>query len=181
MSGEGLKMADRENIMSEWKDLAHFLYGRGFWYANPDGEIDGLSEEQLFWIPDPNSLCILWHVGHIAHRERSHIGIFLQGLESSIIPAEFDVFGAEWSSVEEVRQSIDSVESVFAWVREVRRESHEYITSLKDEDFHSVPPTSAEGLSVAHWLFITTCHTALHIGRIQLLRAMIEGKHERAC
>ncbi len=55
------------------------------------------------------------------------------------------------------------------------------ITSLTDDDFHTIPPTSEEGLSVAHWLFITTAHTSLHIGRIQLLRALIEGKPERAC
>jgi hypothetical protein len=167
--------------MSEWKDVAHFLYGKGFWYADPLREIVGLTEEELFWIPDPNNLCILWHVGHIAHREQVHIGKFLQGLPEPIIPSQFDVFGTEWSSVENIRQSVDSVKSVLAWVRNVREKSHKYIASLKDEDFHSVPPTSEEGLSVAHWLFITTAHTALHIGRIQLLRALIEGKHERAC
>ncbi|MCK4352923.1 DinB family protein [candidate division WOR-3 bacterium] len=167
--------------MSEWKDVAHFLYGRGFWYADPLREINGLTEEQLYWVPDPNSLCILWHVGHIAHRERSHIGIFLQGLQPTIIPIQFEVFGCEWCSTEKVRQSVDSVESVFEWVREVRKKSHDFIVSLSEDDFHAIPPTSEEGLSVAHWLFITTAHTALHIGRIQLLRALIEGKHERVC
>ncbi|KPL04913.1 MAG: hypothetical protein AMJ73_03230 [candidate division Zixibacteria bacterium SM1_73] len=167
--------------MSEWKAIAHFLYGKGFWYADPLREIDGLTEERLFWVPDPNSLCILWHVGHIAHRERTHIGRFLQGFKESIIPPQFDVFGTEWSSVERIRQSVDSVTSVLAWMREVREKSHEYIASLNDRDFSSVPPTSEEGLSVAHWLFITSAHTALHIGRIQLLRALIEGKPERAC
>jgi hypothetical protein len=52
---------------------------------------------------------------------------------------------------------------------------------LDEGAFHSIPSTSDEGLSVAHWLFITTAHTALHIGRIQLLRSLIEGEHERAC
>ena len=167
--------------MSEWKNVAHFLYGRGFWYADPTREIEGLTEEQLYWVPDSNSLCILWHVGHIAHRERVHIGIFLQGFQKSIIPSQFEVFGTEWSSVDKIRQSIDSTESVLAWVRDVREKSHKYIAYLKDEDFLTVPPTSEEGLSVAHWLFITASHTALHIGRIQLLRAIIEGKQERAC
>ena len=167
--------------MSEWQQLAHFLYGRGFWYADPLREIKGLAEEQLFWVPDANSLCALWQVGHIAHREHLHIGVFLQGLPRPILPAGYDVFGAEWCSVEELRQAIESVESVFAWVREVREGSHQYIASLKAEDFHSVPPTSMDGLSVAHWLSITACHTALHIGRLQMLRAMIEGQHERAC
>ena len=97
------------------------------------------------------------------------------------MPPGFDVFGTEWCSAEKIRQSIDSVESVFAWVRDVREKSRKYITSLNDEDFLAVPPTSEEGLSVAHWLFITASHTALHIGRIQLLRAIIEDKHERAC
>lgn len=174
-------MIEKGEDMSNWKELAHFLYGKGFWYANPLHEIDGLTEEQLFWIPDSNSLCILWHVGHIAHREHSHIGIFLQGLEPTIIPPLYEVFGTEWSSVEDIRQSVDSVKSVLAWVSDVRKKSHEYIASLTENAFFAVPPTSEEGLSVAHWLFITTAHTALHIGRIQLLRALIEGKHERAC
>jgi hypothetical protein len=92
--------------MSEWKEVAHWLYGRGFWYANPPREIEGLTEEQLFWVPDPKSLCILWHVGHIAHRERIHIGRFLQGLEGEIIPPRYRVFGPDWASVEDVRESI---------------------------------------------------------------------------
>jgi len=172
--------------MSEWKDVAHFLYGRGgpgfgFWYADPLREIKGLTDEQLFWVPDPNSLCILWHVGHIAHRERTHIGRFLQGLQGTIIPPQYEVFGTEWCPTEKVRLSIGSVQGVLAWVCDVREKSHEYIASLTEDDFHCVPPTSECGLSLAHWLFITTAHTALHIGRIQLLRALIEGKHERPC
>jgi hypothetical protein len=39
----------------------------------------------------------------------------------------------------------------------------------------------ADERRVAKWLFITAAHTALHIGRIQLLRALAEGKRERAC
>lgn len=167
--------------MSEWKEVAHFLYGKGFWYADPLREIRGLTDEQVLWVPDPNSLCILWHVGHIAHRERTHIGRFLQGLQETIIPPQYEVFGTEWCSTEKVRQSVGSVQKVLEWVRDVREKSHEYIMSIGEDDFHVVPPTSESGLSVAYWLFITTAHTALHIGRIQLLRAIIEGKHERAC
>jgi hypothetical protein len=167
--------------MSAWKELAHFLYGRGFWYADPLKEINGLTERQLFWVPTPNSLCILWHVGHIAHRERIHIGRFLQGLQGTIIPPQYEVFGTEWCSTEKIHQSVESVKGVLTWVHDVREKSHEYIRSLGDDELHTIPPTSAEGLSVAHWLFITSAHTALHIGRIQLLRALIGNKHERAC
>ena len=63
--------------MAHWQELAHFLYGRGFWYADPLREIDGLQEEHLLWVPNPKALCILWHVGHIAHRERIHLCKFL--------------------------------------------------------------------------------------------------------
>jgi hypothetical protein len=75
------------------------------------------------------------------------------------------------------------VERVLFWVREVRAESRAYIESLSERDFLSVPEFSeeSEGLSVAHWLGITAAHTALHIGRIQLLRALIEDEPERAC
>ena len=167
--------------MSEWNKLALFLYSPEFWYADPLREIRGLTEEQLFWVPNPKSLCVLWHVGHVAHRERLHVGRFLQGLEGKIMPREYEVFGPEWHSVDEVRESIDSVEGVLEWVWEVRQKSQDYITSLDEDDFHKVPPASEAGLSVAHWLFITVAHGAIHIGRIQLLRALIEGEEERAC
>lgn len=167
--------------MSQWQDVAHFLYGRGFWYADPIKEIDGLKQEHLYWTPDPKGLCILWHAGHIAHRERTHIGKLLEGIEEAVIPPQFEVFGTEWCSTEKIRESVESVESVLAWVSDVREKSHAYIATLSDEAFLAVPETSHRGLSVAHWLFITASHTALHIGRIQLLRALIESTHERAC
>jgi hypothetical protein len=163
------------------KALLHFLYGKGFWYANPLLEIKDLTEKQLLWTPNPNSLCLLWQVGHIAHREQYHIGVFLKGAKPDIIPEQYGVFGPEWSSVEDITSSIDSIENVFAWVEKVREESHRFISSLKPEDLSRVTPTAGDDLSIGHWLFITAAHTALHIGRIQMLRAMIEVKHERAC
>jgi DinB superfamily len=170
-----------------WQYLAQFMYGdlstrSGFWYSHSLREVAGLSEEQLYWTPGPKSLCILWQVGHIAHRERLHIGVFLQGFPQQVVlPYEFDVFGAEWISQKELRGSAPPVERVFAWANEVRTESQRFIASLSPEDFARIPPTSAENLSVARWLFITACHTSLHIGRIQLLRALIEETPERAC
>jgi len=62
--------------MPDWKGLANFLYGQGFRYASPLREIEGLSEEQLYWVPSGQSLCSLWHAGHIAARERLHVGVF---------------------------------------------------------------------------------------------------------
>ncbi len=167
--------------MSELSELAHFLYGRGFWYADPLKEIGGLTEDQLFCVPDPKGLCMLWQVGHIAHREKVHIGWFLQGLEGTVIPPKFEVFGPDWCPVEDVRTAMDTVEGVLEWARGVREESHAYIASLSDADYHKATRTSDGGMSVAHWLFITTAHTALHIGRIQLLRALVESTYERAC
>ncbi len=172
--------------MPEWKEIVTFLYrdartSQGFWYSHPLREVEGLAEEQLFWTPDPNSLCALWHVGHIAHRERFHIGMFLQGLPEPVIPEQFNMFGGEWASAEQVRQSFPLVQTVLDWACEVRATSQAYIASLKEEDLLTVPLFSEGGLSIAHWLIITSAHTALHIGRIQLLRAMIEGKPERAC
>jgi len=168
--------------MSHWQDLTHFLYGQGFWYADPLSEIEGLTEEQLYWVPDPNSFCILWHVGHIAHRERVHLAIIIQGLSGAVIPLQYDVFGTEWCTPEEVRSSVGSVEEVLAWVRDVREKSHQYIATLDDAHLWELAPTPEDNLTtVAHWLFITTAHTALHLGRIQMLRALLEGKHDRPC
>jgi len=97
------------------------------------------------------------------------------------MPSQFKVFGPDWCSAEEIRKSAESVQTVFEWVRDVREESHGYIASLSEKDFHNIPAKSAMGLSIGQWLFITTAHTALHIGRIQLLRSLVEGEFERAC
>jgi hypothetical protein len=155
--------------------------GDGFWYSHEIGETAGLTEEQLYWVPHPNGLCILWHVGHSANRERVHIGQFLQGRETTLIPPGYDVFGTEWCSVTTIRRSIGSIDDVVSWAQEVREESREYIRSLTDDEVCTVPTTSERGLTIGHWLFITAAHTALHVGRIQLLRACIEDRHEEPC
>ncbi len=171
---------------SKWQELTHWLCrdvqtDKGFWYSHPLFEIGGLTAEQLFGVPHPNGLCMLWQVGHIAHRERVHIGRFLEGLEGTIIPPKYEVFGTEWCATEEVRRCVGRARDVLAWLRDVRKTGSEYVASLSDDDSHTVPPPSAFDQSAAHWLLITVAHTALHIGRIQLLRALIEGKHERPC
>lgn len=172
--------------MSEWNDLAYWLYGdvtmdRGFWYSHPLYEINGLTEEQLFWVPDERNLCMLWHVGHIAHRERVHIGKFLQGVAQDLIPPQYEVFGPDWSSVESIQESIDSVAGVLQWVRQVRDESTKFVQSVPDDDWHKEPASFEAGLTIAHWVFLTVAHEAVHIGKLQILRAMLEGKKDRAC
>ena len=64
-----------------------------------------------------------------------------------------------------------------------RRGSTAFIASLTNDDFLKVLPSSdfGMGLSIAHWLLITVSHGAIHIGRIQMLRAMLEGKYDRTC
>ena len=138
-------------------------------------------EEQLFWVPDEKCLCMLWHVGHIAHRERTHIGVILQRLKVNIIPPEYEVFGPDWCPVERVRESVGSVKDVFQWIQKVRDESIRFIKSLGEDDWHKMVHTHEDDLTIAHWVFLTVAHEAIHIGKIQLLRAMLEGKKDRAC
>ena len=166
--------------MAGLKEIAEFLYGKKFWYMDPISEVAGLTEEQLFWVPDEVSLPIIWPVGHIAHRELLHLGVMIQGHDLSIFPDGYSVFDHRWHSVDETRESIGSIEIVLEWVADVRKQGLEFIDSLEEDDWHRIP-NRTEGLSVAHWVFITSVHSGVHIGRIQLLRAMIEGKPERAC
>jgi len=172
--------------MTNVMEVARFLFGdvrgdRGFWYSHVLWEVRGLTKEHLLWTPRPNTMCILWHVAHIACRERLHLGVILQGQPESIIPDRYQIFGDEWATVEQVRLAIGDFDEIFDWARQVREESCRYIETLREEDYFIVPPTSKHDLSVLHWLTITASHTALHIGRIQLLCAMLEGTHERAC
>jgi hypothetical protein len=168
--------------MNNWNDVAHWAFGRGFWYTDAVEEVEGLTKEQLFWVPTPKSLCALWHIGHIAHRERLHLGQILQGHnKKDLIPEKFEIFGIDWCSAETVRKQFSDPQPVMDWFKQVRQSSHEYISHLSERDFLTIPPSSEEGTSVAQVLFQTVAHTALHIGRIQMIRAMIENKNERAC
>ncbi len=169
--------------MADWKQLAHFMYGRGFWYSDPLDEIRSLSEEQLLWVPGPKSLPVLWQVGHIASREALHIGCFIMGLSrDELTPPPCEVF-FEWSSPDEIRAEIDSVPAALQWVTDTRESVHGWIDSLSESDLeHIVTHDEPDNpLTVAHWLAITTVHTGVHIGRIQLLRALIEDTRERDC
>jgi len=171
--------------MSYWNDLVQWLYadvrgGDSFWYAQPLREIRGLDEDQLFWTPNETSLCMLWHVGHIAHREKLHIAKLIQGQEGEVFPYGYEVFGDEWCSVPDLRAVLDSTEAVLEWVAEVRQASSRYIASLGDDDCFRAA-SLVEGLSIGHWLLITVAHGALHIGKIQMLRNMLEGKRDNPC
>lgn len=122
-------------------------------------------------------------MGLIAHREEFHIGFFLQGKKLEELKGnipKFDIFGDTRCIPDKIKEMFSSSNEILNYYREVRKNSQDYIESLSEEKFHSKPLT-AENLRVAHWLFITLAHTALHIGRIQLLRSMIEKKQERAC
>ncbi len=172
--------------MSELKKVALWMFGNvrtgeGFWYSHYLRLIDGLSEDQLFWIPDPKKLPIIWHIGHIAHRERTHIGKIIQKIKATIIPPEYEIFATDWCPVYEIRKSIHSVKNVLNWVAQVRYESQKYIYSLKNKDFYSLVETGEDLLNVAHWLFITASHTALHYGKIQLLRALLKDEIDSPC
>ena len=59
--------------VANWNDIARFLYGQGFWYANPLREIEGLTEDQLFWVPGPKSLPILWQAGHFTSKDKMDV------------------------------------------------------------------------------------------------------------
>lgn len=173
--------------MSGLKKVALWMFGNvktteGFWYSHYLKLIDGLSDKDLFWIPDPKQLPIIWHVGHIAHRETSHIRYIIQKHKKNIIPLGYEIFGTDWWPVGEIRKSIDSSGNVIKWATKVRKESQDFISSLKDEDFYTIIETEGHDLmSVAHWLFITASHTALHYGKIQLLRSLLEDCSDSPC
>ena len=79
-----------------------------------------------------------------------------------------------------LKEAIDSTANALKWVETVRQNSTQFVSSLADQDFHH-PAAAGEGLSIGHWLFITVSHGALHIGKIQLLRNMLEGKRDNPC
>lgn len=172
--------------MVDLKEVALWMFGNvkspvGFWYSHYLRIIDGLTNEQLFWIPDPKKLPIIWHIGHIAHRERVHIAKIIQKLEGNVIPPQYEIFGTDWWPIDEIRKSIDSIDNVINWATEVRDQSQKFISTLQDEELYILVEAGEDALSVAHWLFITASHTALHYGKIQLLRSLLENEIDSPC
>lgn len=153
-----------------------YLYGRGNWFNDPLKKIEGLSEEELFKLPFPQARCILWHVGHIAYQERYYLNTCLNGHKVKA-PEKYRVFAKENISVEEIRQSIDSVKNVFEWIRETSQQREEYFTTIDSQKLLSVPSTSKEGLSIAHWLYILATHTSTHTRQVDILYTLIKETH----
>jgi len=164
--------------------IAQFLYGDplirdGFWYSHFARELRDLSEEQLYWAPR-GCLCSLWHAGHIAHREAVHFAQIIQGLPNPI-PAEYEAFGTDWCSPSALRASVPSVQAAMDWACGVRTETRRYLATLSEADLALPAKGDEDGLTVGHWVFITAAHTALHIGKLQMLRAMLLGAKDGPC
>jgi hypothetical protein len=167
---------------ADMNDAFHWAFGRGFWYADPVAEMKSLSEEQLYWSPAPDIQCVLWHVGHIGHREDFHIQCLLKGRdEKEVFPDKWGIFSDCPYEAVPFRNTFPEPGEITNWMRSVRARSHEFISGLKSTDYNSVPRSSFEGGSIARVLMQTVGHTALHIGRIQLLRRLMRNEDvERA-
>ena len=166
-------------MTADFNDAFHWAFGKGFWYADPVKEVSGLTKDQLYWSPGPRIQCALWHVGHIAHRERFHIKCLLEGQnEEDVMPSNHSVFFDCAYDAKTFRSSWPEPEEIMRWAREVRRESHEFISALTPDQYNVVPSSSFEGNSIARMLMQTIGHTGLHIGRIQLLRMLMQDDHK---
>jgi len=155
-------------------DAFHWAFGRGFWYADPLAEVKDLSEEQLYWSPTPDIQCVLWHVGHIGHRECFHIQCMLKGRdEKEVFPEKWKLFFDCPYETHRFRNTFPEPREITGWVRDVRSNSHQFISQLKLADYNTVPRSSFMGNSIAQVLMQTVGHTGLHIGRIQLLRRLM--------
>lgn len=164
---------------SMYGDAFQWAFGRGFWYADPLVESRGLSEEQLYWSPAPDIPCILWHVGHIGHRECFHIQCMLKGRdEKKVIAAKWEIFFDCPYETHRFRNAFPEPRKVTDWVREVRSCSHQFISQLKLADYNAVPTSSFECNSIARVLMQTIGHTGLHIGKIQLLRRLMPDENK---
>ena len=163
---------------SDLNDAFHWAFGRGFWYADPLAEMKGLSEEQLYWSPAPDIQCVLWHVGHIGHRECFHIQCMLKGRdEEEEFPDKWGIFFDCPYEAVRFRDTFPEPSEITDWLKSVRARSHEFISELKPSDYNFVPTSSFEGGSIARVLMQTVGHTGLHIGRIQLLRRLMRDEN----
>ena len=58
-------------------------------------------------MPDGEAVELLLESGVVfVHDVAAHVGRFLQGLKGEIIPLQYEVFGPDWCSAEEIRDTI---------------------------------------------------------------------------
>lgn len=167
--------------MSYWNELVGFLYGQGFWYATSKNHLKGLSNDDLYKTIADNTFPIIWHIGHITHREKYHFDVIIKGNKHNPIPKEFEMFGTDWIPASKINTGAVKSEVVISWADMVRKESFEFMRNLSEDDFKKPIFNPLEGHTIGHWIFITACHTSLHIGKIQTIRDILLKQKENPC
>lgn len=129
--------------------------------------IEGVSEEDLNWVPDPgmNSLAVL--VIHTARAERYWIGDVIGQVPSGRIRAEeFETLEA---TLEQLRSELNNALA----------HSHEVLSGLALTDLadERPSPTHERMVSVAWALAHALQHTALHVGHAEITRQLWDQQH----
>jgi len=160
------------------KPVEHFqfMYGDRFWYSDPLDAVGDLDTDGLYWMPQADVKCILWHLGHIAHKEEVHIGVFLETPARQRVHPELDELFMHGTGAHAMREIVPDPELVFAWMKHVRSETRRFISGLTPDAFDRVPPASHGGLNIGQWLSITLVHTGVHLGQIYTLKQLLSNR-----
>ena len=160
------------------KPVEHFqfMYGDRFWYSDPLKAVADVGADDLYWTPPPGVKCILWHLGHIAHKEEVHIGVFLETPQRKRVHPELDELFMHGTGADTMKETVPDPELVFAWMKHVRAETRRFIGGLTPDGFDRVPPASHGGLNIGQWLGITLVHTGVHLGQIYALKQLLSNR-----
>jgi len=130
--------------------------------------LDGLTTEQLDWIPgaEMNSLCVL--AIHVTQAERYWVGLGAGDPIKRDRPAEFQASG----------HTLDDLQSRFASNRDYYKQAFESLTVNDFGEFVSVALNPDEPWNCTRsWAFLHALdHTAEHLGHVGMTRQLLD-KH----
>jgi len=155
------------------------------YYAVLKRKLDGLTDEELRWQPDPESNHILWTVWHMSRVEDTWVST-LQGLPGIWVSDEWheqlgmtlDRHG-RGDSLDEVEASKAlNIAEVMEYYDAVREVTLEHIDSMTEDDVDRECPFIYHGAgsdSGAWILGHLMAEESQHLGQVSYIRGMIRG------
>jgi hypothetical protein len=142
-----------------------------------------IPKDKLAWRPARKTRSAGQIFGHMVVIERTHVGMFLQGVND--IPAQYRVFGSLTHcdpTEAEVLEAIGSREQLIAYWQEVRTKTHRYLDGIADEDLKQVPVTTLlpendpnRQNPIREWFVMTIKHQNMAWGEIHMIRRLLES------
>jgi len=146
-------------------------------------DFSAIPQDRLTWRPAAMTRCAAHIFGHMAVKERVHIGGFLAGVRD--IPDKYSVFHSLTHCDPTEKQVLDAMGSrkeLIAYWNQVRAQTHAYLDSITDAILKEVPQKTIlprgdpnRENPAREWFVMTIKHQNMAGGEIHMIRRILES------